>query len=153
LLYDPQKKELLVIDYKHTLAPSGASQVIRKSKTLSESREGIRQIQRYLEFFQNNLQLLDSWIGEVENKDKINGVLLFRWPMPMHLEFDRQVSIVDWFSLENMLSKENNISIKSLINWIRTRPDLPSSVRHLQRAPEEIEVDNWTYRRMILAEV
>ncbi|MCB0165963.1 MAG: hypothetical protein KDI79_17145 [Anaerolineae bacterium] len=153
LLYDPQKKELLVIDYKHTLAPSGASQVIRKSKSLSESREGIRQVQRYLEFFQNNLRLLENWIGEVENKDKINGLLLFRWPMPMHLEFNRQVSIVDWFSLENMLSEENNISIKSLNNWIRTRPDLPYNLKHLQRVPEEVAVDNWTYRRTILAEV
>jgi hypothetical protein len=151
LVYDESDREILVVDYKHTLTPLNPSQVILKSTTLRESKEGIEQIRKYLTFLRDNLPLVSSQISHGKNVERIHGLLLFRWPMPIPASIDPEVKIIDWVSLSRILQQGNPVALAGLMNWVETRPDVGITTEQIKLIPEEIRVDEWTYKRFILA--
>jgi hypothetical protein len=149
LLLDKERKELLIIEYKHTLTSIGPSEVVSKVKTLEEGKGGIKQVQKYLAILKQNTFPLDGHNIAPADGYQIYGLLLFRWPMVLPLKTPPDMNIIDWISLKEILSWTDGISISHLIDLINKRPDLPLNPKGWKQDAFEIKVDEWTYKHTI----
>jgi hypothetical protein len=152
LIFDSQSKELVVVDYKHTLAPIGAAEVLTKSNTIKEGKEGFLQLRKYLDFLRNNNSSLQSLGINVGNLDKLRGILLFRWPMALPVSRTSDVLLTDWVSLSNFLVKGGKVTLPELFHWVEHRPDLSVNPNVWTPLHHQIEVDDWTYNHLILVQ-
>jgi hypothetical protein len=148
LVLDRRDGELLIIDYKHMLAPFSVSETLGKLRVVEESDEGVTQVHRYLRVLRNNPPLLD---GKLVEPSRIYGLLLFGGPMPLPIKSDPIVSVIDWVSLRDILSKNSGTSIRDLVTYVRNRPDLSTDMGDWRQVYYDIKVEGWTYRHPIMA--
>ncbi|GIP35968.1 hypothetical protein [Paenibacillus sp. J2TS4] len=144
LIFDEKNNDLLILDYKHFLAPLGASEVAYK---MSEAKKGIKQVKMYFDILSSNKEYLEKLFGK--NNINIYGLLLFRWPTPIPLSSIPEVNITDWLSLQEFFSRNSNGTIQETINWIQKRDDLNEYTKQISWHTEDISVGNWTISTMI----
>jgi hypothetical protein len=141
LLISKETREVLVIEYKRVLPPSNPEKVISKSRELN-TKKLVKKVEKYCNFLKENHGALPDWINE---ETSIQGMLLFKWPMPLPEQPDERILTIDWLSLSRNLDSSNKLTISEFIRWVRTRPDLSVQLTPLNFFAPPIKVGEWTY--------
>ena len=145
IVYDPSTYQLLIVDYKHAIPPFNASEVANRLKDLDK---WIEQVRRYLRFANKNRNIFQE-LG-FETISKVDGLLLFRYPMAIPAPLEADITFGDWESLSVILSNTNPPSINEILRFYRSARDADQYTRNWKIDEEFIEVGTWTYKRPII---
>jgi hypothetical protein len=145
LVCDDTGQTLLVLDYKHALAPRGAAEVSRKLKAFSEWEQ---QVRKYVSFLRRNMHLIRPRMN-IDKGCNVRGVILFGWPTP--LPTLSTVDAVDWVSMKEYVSQKCEVCAQDLIDWIAAPPHIPVDPERWRIVEMELQVADWTYVREIVA--
>lgn len=146
LVWDEQASQLLVVEYKHSLPPCEPRLVYNRLLDLRRWQERLGQ---YQEFARANPQGLPAAVRRSE-PITVLPLLLFAFPMPLPVSPPDDMAFADWVGLDNYLSQVDRPTVAGLSNWARNRPDVEAAFPGAQLSPDNITVEDWTYRRWVV---
>lgn len=150
-IFDVARNSLLIVDFKHVLAPYSTADVHHKLKDFEEWRPKMRD---YISFAKSHLSLLTPHLPSLSsaNPPSVTGMILTRWPLPIPIQLDEDMEIGDWASLKGWLDQNNITSVEELQLWAKDRPDV-AAPKNFRYEPKDFQVGDWTYRRMLIISV
>jgi hypothetical protein len=137
IIWDPPSTDVLILDFKNSLAAYGAAEVANRVR---EYRKGILQVERYLEAFRTNQELLKPHIPSDRHALRFTAGLLFLVPMPLPIPKHREIFYDNWFGMSRRLHSES----RNLLDRLIPKDDESPKVSEIS---QEIKVADWTYRR------
>jgi hypothetical protein len=143
LVTDGRSQEVLVVDFKNSLA---ATAVLEVTNRLKEYRKGIKQVETYLDTFAQYPDLLRPYADF--DQPRVFGLLLFRVPMPLPIRKGSRVMAENWHSLRHRLASCKPNRVGELLPQPNALDKYAANVAH---ATHEINLGEWTYRRPILS--
>lgn len=144
IIYNKEKNEVAIIDYKHFVIPISIIETFHKRKELHKGEEQIIGYKKFMLEFPE--QFLD--IKNISDC-KIFCIMLFRHPMPVP-SLNKSLTYMSYPELSNAMQKTSTIS--ELINIIK-----PSSrnkefdIENFSFIEQEIQVEDWRYKYEIMA--
>lgn len=143
ILFKQSQDSLLVIDYKHAISPYGPSEVIYK---MNEIRKGIAQIKKYISALRADQTSINLALDRQSEcpKRKVYGALIFRAPMPVLMETDPEVLMIDWSTLHKKIQDFNGLSIDRLIQIIQDCSKARATAK-ISLLENSIRINDWTY--------
>lgn len=139
---------VVVIDVKYATPPFGPLDV---NHDISEMHKWKARMSEYIEFLRNNPGSLNHHFQVPTNASgDISGLICLRWPLPIPVDFEPPITAFDWPSFKTFLSVGTPSSIKQIVDWAVTRPDVPLP-NDLVWRQKEVGVADWTYCYSVLA--
>lgn len=145
ILYNIESKQVLIIEYKHFLSPTGTAETIHK---INEYEKGVKQLQNYIGFVKDDLNTLNPWINNLDDSYEIYGLFLTRWPMPIPINTTNFTLVENWTALKEHLENGTYSSLPEMINLLvahNTNHGIEGGVGTLLH---DIQVSDWTYSRI-----
>ena len=145
-----QDQTVLVIDVKYATPPFGPGDVHRDMEEFEKwkSRMG-----EYVTSFQNNPDVLGQHFQwKHQGRATVFGLILARWPLPIPVDFAEPVGAVDWPSMRGHILKTHPSSIRELMAWANTRPDVTVPAA-LAWTAKDAQTGEWKYRYYVLAPI
>lgn len=140
VIIHPDKKSLLIIDYKHFLSPINAVETTYK---MHELNKGFKQINNYERFFDQNTEVLQEYVNNAEVT--IYKLIVTRYPVPVSVvHSDIWVSDLQTF-------KKNIIQISQFFELdLLFKNDARIEIKEQNFNPMNIktELGDWTFSRL-----
>lgn len=146
LVYDARSSELLIVEYKHAIPPSGAGQVCNRLKDFDAWQ---CQLAEYLATFDTNRAVLGSLLSFRPIRH-VYGMLLFRWPMAIPVRPSLSIVCADTVSLLNGLDGSYAAGFAEILKFYRNAFDADFSPRRWEVRQTTIRVGSWRYHRPLL---
>jgi len=146
IIYEPATQQVLISDYKHALPPIGAGEVDNRLRDLDE---WVDQVRRYLRFAAENRDAFMAKLGGGQIS-RVDGMLLFRWPLAIPGVLQEDITYSDWASLSVAVREVEGLAIKDILRFYRFPRDAEQTMRQWEVGEEHITVGEWTYRRPLV---
>ncbi len=146
IIYEPATQQVLISEYKHALPPIGAGEVDNRLRDLDEWTD---QVRRYLRFAAENREAIMAKLGGGQIS-RVDGMLLFRWPLAIPGVLQEDITYSDWASLSVAVRKVEGLAIKDILRFYRFPRDAEQTMRKWEMGEERITVGEWTYRRPLV---
>lgn len=144
-LYNMESKQIVLIEYKHFLRPTGTSEVINK---ISEYEKGMKQLQNYIDFIKDDVNILSPWINNLDESYEIYGLFLSKWPMPIPINTTNCPMVGSWTAIEGQLENGTYSSLPEMINFLISHKTNHGIEGTIEPVSHDIQVSNWTYSRI-----
>jgi hypothetical protein len=147
-LYEPLTSTLIVCDYKHALPPFGPGEVANR---LGDLEAWLGQIRKYIKFVASHRSHVACAL-KLPHIVKTEGLLLFRWALPVPATAPNDVILADWPTLRTVLDNGIMIGVAELRRFFGSlRQASPETSGEMVAATHDIIVGDWTYRHPTIA--